>query len=104
MLLELFNVILLNLAIALSWVRFRTIFSPATEHAILLSSATTLATTIFLAASAFAMTRGLVVGGATIVLGLTLAPALERLSISTMMRLALATLCLWIAVGARSLN
>ncbi|KQS83784.1 MULTISPECIES: hypothetical protein [unclassified Rhizobium] len=87
--------LLLSLAIACSWSRFRTIFSQTTDTAILLSPATALASTICLTASALAFaSQDIRIGLVTIALGLVLAALLSDSRISPSARVTVATISL----------
>ncbi len=87
--------LLLSLAIACSWSRFRTIFSQTTDNTILLSPATTIASTICLTASALAFTgQDIRIGLVTIALGLAFAVLLNHSRTGPSARITVATISL----------
>ncbi len=89
---ELLATLLLSLTIACSWSRFRTIFSQATDNTILMSPATTLASTVCLSASALAFVANDVLTAVVIIaLGLAFAMLLSRGQKGASFRMAMAS-------------
>jgi hypothetical protein len=87
--------LLLSFAIACSWSRFRTIFSQTTDTAILLSPATTLASTICLSASALAFVgHDIRIGLVTVALGLACAALLGHSRTGPSARVTIAAISL----------
>ncbi|WP_438751584.1 hypothetical protein [Pararhizobium sp. O133] len=88
---QILAMLFLSLAIACSWSRFRTIFSQATDNTILMSPATTLASTVCLSASALAFVgNDMLTGIVTIALGLAFAVLLGNGQAGASVRVAMA--------------
>ncbi len=93
---DLFAALFLSLAIGFSFSRFRQIFLATTDHAILLSPATALASAISLSSAAMAFSgNGIGIGGTIVALGLALAVVIGQSALGTSARLALAAACLF---------
>ena len=92
---DLFAALCLSLAIGFSFSRFHQIFLATTDHAILLSPATALASAISLSSAAMAFGGyGPSVGATIVALGLTLSCAVGRSALGMSARLAFAAACL----------
>ncbi|OBZ94429.1 hypothetical protein ADU59_17355 [Pararhizobium polonicum] len=97
---DLISALALSLAIGFSWHRFRQIFSQATDRTVLLSPATTLASTVNLSAMAMAFSGNSPgIGGTIVALGLLFAVAGDRSRLGSPARLTLAVACLLAHAG-----
>jgi hypothetical protein len=90
----------LSLAMGFSISRFRQIFLATTDHAILLSPATALASAISLSSAVMAFSgNGIGIGAAITTLGVALAVVINQSALGTSARLALAAACLFAQAG-----
>ncbi|MBW9066314.1 hypothetical protein JNB71_23710 [Rhizobium herbae] len=97
---ELLAALFLSLAMGFSFSRFRQIFLATTDHAILLSPATALASSISLSSAAMACSgNGIGIGATIAALGVALAVVIGQSALGTSARLALAAACLFAHAG-----